>query len=1237
MKVSSVFLALALLLACFSPGRLWAQADRGSITGEVHDSQGATIPGASLSLRNEATGVTVEGISQAAGQFAFLNLLPGKYVLTTTALGFGKSVKEHIEVNVGGSASFIVSLQAHSDQTIVVSAETASVDTTTSEVGTTITPQAIKDLPVPMTGDMRNPLSFVVLTPGVAGSVPDASGTDYRLHISGSPSYSNEVYIDGIPIVNTNLSGNAGQNHPPIDAISQFKVVNNNQSAQYGLSSSFISFAFNSGTNTYHGSLFEYLQNDKLNANDYVSNALGQKRAPLKQNEYGGTFGGPVRIPKLYNGKDKTFFFVEYTQFSWRPSSNNASLTTFPNRYRTGDFSQSLGPQWTVNGSPVTDVLGRPVYEGAIYNPLSARSVIGLDGKSYVIRDPFPGNIIPSGTPGLSTAAHNILGYFPQASTDATQNNFFRNQSTKNDEHRLVVKIDENFTAKHTLSGSLFMGSYKNGNNGGLNELDSAVVDAPTIQLRFTYNYTHSATVSNNLNAGFLRDKNTSGPSVLGPGLDALGIHGLPVPPGTAPFPGVRLLGNLAASIGNVGETKVAENRFVVNDNLSIIRGQHTFTVGGELRRLQRNENNIGVPGFGFDAPQSALNGTGFINGTTPVSLKPVTGNSGASFLFGAAGGSYSSFPISQGYRWLQIGMYAQDAWKVRPNLTLNLGLRYDIEIPRTEINGYASTVVPNLPNPAAGGIPGAYTFYGNGAGRNGKSRIGNIDFKAFQPRLGFAWSPDAAHKTAIRGGYGITRPVGNDNLENGIGSAQYSIGFSGAAIASTPNDVAGSPSFYLDNGFPSGGVTGATISPGILVGLTNPAIISPKAGSPPTQMNWGLQVQQEMPGAMVATIGYVGAHSYHVGVWSKPNEVDPAVAAKYAGAAQAAQKPLNEFLTLPITDPAAANVPLPWLDFVHAIGIPGATVGQALRPYPQYGSMDFPINPIGSVSYNGLQSSLQKRFSQGLTFLLAYTFSKSMGNVDSNNGVSSGAENQIFAASFYQDYYNPRAERAVTSSDIPHVVALSYTYELPFGRGKKFMDRGGVANAALGGWSVSGIHQYQSGRPIHIEYDVSGASNPYHAADGYSFRPNVVPHQPLKNPAYRQSCSGPITNLAGRQPCQFLINPAAFVAPPAGEFGNAPHFFSSLRLPGYLNENLSASKRFYFTERVDLQFQANFFNAFNRVVFSNGGNPNTFIFNNAPPDLSANSLANSNTVFGIMTNQQNGARIIQFGLKLEF
>jgi hypothetical protein len=1239
-------LFVAVTAAMLSPIHLHAQADRGAIKGTTQDPTNASVPNAKITLRNEATGVTATSESGPSGQFSFLNLEPGFYTVTTEASGFGKSVQEHVQVGVGSTVPLDIKLQpGQVQQTVTVSSAAAAVETQTSDIGTTITPQEIKDLPVSLSADMRNPLNFVFFTPGVASSVPGpgsgGGAEDYRLHISGSVSYSNESYIDGVPIMNTDQPGAMGYNHPPIDAIGQFKIINNNSAAQYGLSSGIVSFALKSGTNSYHGSAFDYLQNDALNAAGFTTNYLHLKKAPLKQNEFGGTFGGPVWIPKIYNGHDRTFFFVDWTGFSYRPSSNNATLTTIPNEFRAGNFSQQLGPQLTDpgTGAPVFDPEGRPVYSGAIYNPFSAHTVTSPeDGKSYQVRDPFPGNIIPSGFTGLSAVSQTVLKSFPTASNNDLQNNFLRLQSSKIDEHRLVVKIDEHINEKHSISGSVFTGGYKFSNNGGLNLLDAESKSAPTKQFRFTWNWTKSPTLLNNLNLGFIRDNFFDGPLNPGPGLAALGITGMPPLASDSAFPGIGL-GTVQNGIGGLGGSTVAENRYIINDNVTLIRGKHTFTMGGEVRWLQRNEHGIPNGSFTFEPTQTGLNGTGFAGGkaiTVPVG----TGAPAASFLLGGMDFVNFGYPIESAFRWWQTGLFFQDDWRVTPNLTLNLGIRWDLQIPRTDAHGEVSTMNPTLPNAIAGNVPGAFTYYGTGPGRNGKPRIGTIDYKGWQPRIGFAYSP-GDHKTAFRGGFAITRPLGNDNTVGDISGNQYTSGFSGAAVLSRPQDALGGPAYYWDNSYPASGVVqpNSNLDPGIYVGNTNPPLIHPSAGIPPTQIYWSTQIQHQFASSIIGNIGYVGMHTYHVGTWSKPNEVNPTMARqKYSSAAAAAGMPLNEFLTLPINDSrvAAAGILPPWSGFQSTFG-DGATAAQALRPWPQYGDVDNPINPIGSVSYNGLQTSLQKRFSQGLTFLLSYTFSKTIGNVDSNSGPSAGAENAIFAGSFAQDYYNPHGERSVTSSDIPHVVSLSYTYELPFGKNKPFLNHGGAVNTVVGGWSISGIHQYQSGRPIHIEYDAFGPSNPFFAAgDGFSFRPNIVPNQPFKNPAYKKSCSHP-TGGTGRNPCQFYINPAAFSLPAPGEFGNAPNIISALHMPAYINEDLSVSKRTTIHENLNLQFQANFFNAFNRVIFSSGGNAQTFIINAAPPNLSTASLQNSQSVFGIMTTQQNAPRIIQFGMKLEF
>lgn len=1243
----------------------FGQSDRGAIKGLVMDQQNRVITGATVTLTNTATGVRTEITTDESGNFLFPGLTVGNYEVAAEQTGFKKTIHA-MQVEVGRTLAITLTLSPGDiSETITVTSEAATLDTETSDTGTTVTRQQIIDLPVPLTGNMRNPLNFTILTPGVNGSIPGAN-PDLRLHISGAPSASAEVYIDGVPIADTAVSGEIGANHPSIEAVGEFKISNNSYSAENGLASGIISFALRSGTNQLHGNVFEYYQDEKLNAFDFVTkttaavNGTTPIKAPLTQNEYGFTLGGPVLFPKPffepfdYDGHDRTFFFTSYTGFKFRPSANSFNLTTFPNRFREGDFSQLLGAQVTVPNPlnpaeqlPLFDAAGRPVMSGAIYDPTQSRTVIGPDGMSYAIRDPFTGNIIPANYPGLSASAQRILQDFPLADTDALFNNFSRQLSSSNDQERFVAKIDHNLNSRQSLAVSVSLGSNVFLTNGTLNELDAFQSDSASIQARIAHNFTISPRLINSFTFGFLRDRFTSGPAVPGPSLSELGITGISLPEG-APYPSIGIRNQNGIGMGTFSH--LAENRFITSDMVTYVRGNHTLKIGGELRRLQRNEVSNSSGSFAFEPTQTAINGVGFVNtaeGPMAVSVPAgVTGSSQASFLFGAV--DFSRFEIAAttaGYRWLTTSGFVQDDWKATRGLTLNLGFRYDLSIPRTEVFGRVSTVDPTLPNPSAGGVLGAYTFFGEGPGRNGEKRIGDIDWTAFQPRIGLAYTPNieggflgslfGKEHMVIRSSFAITRPLGNDNLTNGISGGLYAAGFNGVATANRPGDALGSPAFFLEQSFP-GFVPPPTIDPGLLTGNVNSVLIDPEVGRLPTQINWAFEIQRQLPGNFLASVAYVGTHIYHLGIWRKPNQVSRELAEGFSGAAAAAGLPLNEFLNLNIADPrvVAAGIQSPFPEFQQLFG-DAATVAQALRPFPQYGNIDNVQQPIGSTSYNGLQAKLQKRFSGGLTMLLSYTFSKTIGNVDSLQGGVAGAENAQFSRSFQQDFYDTDSERSVTSSDIPHVLALSYTYELPVGRGKRFLNRGGVVDKLAGGWQVSAIHLYQSGRPLFLEYQTFGSNNPFRANDGFSFRPDIVPGVPILNPAYDPSCSGPLTGT-GRDLCQFYINPAAFTTPPPGEFGNAPKFFPDLRTPSYFNEDISLSKRTSIGERFVLKIEANAFNAFNRVVLGTGGS-NTTIFNLAPQDLSPEALATSGTPFGILTTQQNGARQIQLGIKLEF
>ncbi len=1239
---------------------VYGQIDRGIITGTVTDPQNAAVAGAKVTLSNPATRANLETATASNGSFTFVGLVPGKYTVSCEVTGFKKFVQETVAVDVGRTTGLNITLQPGTVyESVTVSGQAPPLDSETSDVGTSVTRRDIMNLPVPLTSDSRNPLSFVVLTPGVSGSVPGAT-PDLRLHVNGTPTGSSEVYIDGVPAADTNLSGNIQANHPSIEAIGEFKTSNSGQSAQYGLASGIFSFTFRSGTNDLHGSLFEYLQNDHLNALDSPTKTIAARKgvqaikAPLKQNEYGFAVGGPVYIPKVYNGRDKTFFFANYTGFKYRPSSNSNTQTTLPNRLRTGDFSQLLGSQLTApnpaNPSqqlPILDAAGRPVLAGQIYDPYTVHSVTGPDGKSYQVRDPVPGNIISPSDPHLSQVSKKINPLFPTATSDALFNNVARQTSQKYDQDKFVVKIDQMIGSRHAVSGSFFRGENNFSNNGFLNDLNASQTQSPSRQYRLNDTITITPRVVNSFVAGFLRDKNITSAVNPPPALSSFGINGIGLP-SQANLPSINVIGQ--NSIGGGAYISVTQNRFFFNDTVSWNIGSHNLKIGAETRRMQRNEVPGSFASIDFRPTQTGLNGVGFIttaSGPVAVSLPASTGHSVASLLYGAV--DYTRFDIgftTEGYRWRTIGTFVQDDWKVSRSLTLNLGLRYDYADPRREVLGRIATLNPTLANPAAGGLPGAIDFFGEGPGRNGRNQFGKPTKLAFQPRIGLAYAPAVTdgilgmllgdQKTVFRTNFAISRPLGNDNLNSVLGGGIVAPGFNGVLQVNRPQDAAGSPALYWDSRFPS--ITPPpTIDRGLFVGNANAPLVSPDAGILPTAINWSFGIQRSLPGNVLVESTYVGTHNYHLGMWRKPNQVNPSYLTSLAPAAKAAGLPVNEFLSLAIDDPrvVAAGIRAPWAGFQQTFGA-GATVAQALRPFPQTGNIDNVLSPVGSVSYNALQSKIQKRFSQGLTLLLAYTFSKTIGDVDSVDAGFAGAENAIFAASFSQNYYDQRSERSVVSSAIPHVVALSYSYELPLGPGKPFLHKGGVAGKIAGGWEVSAIHLYQSGRPVHIENWAFGSANPLRANDGFSFRADIVPGQPLINPNWNEHCSGPVADAPGRTPCQFYINPAAFTQPAPGSFGNAGKFLPGLRTRPYYNEDISLIKRVKITERVGFSIQANFFNAFNRVVWGSGG-ANTFILPFAPGNLNSTSLAGSTSVFGILTSQQNGPRRIQLAARFEF
>jgi hypothetical protein len=692
---------------------------------------------------------------------------------------------------------------------------------------------------------------------------------------------------------------------------------------------------------------------------------------------------------------------------------------------------------------------------------------------------------------------------------------------------------------------------------------------------RLNHDYILSPSLLNHFTLGFTREgqfwQNLSADQGWP---EKIGLRGVNTAKGNA-FPlmtftdGYRAWGGgsiIPPADSNTKSTGVqTNNAWQVSDNVSWIRGNHNFKFGGEARWLQTNGADffLSQGKFDFNSLETAL--------PTPAG-RTSSGNAFASFLLGAVDkASYNELAVVPGNRYRYLATFLQDDWKATRTLTFNLGMRYEVYFPRTERFNNMSGFDPDLPNPAAGGRLGAIAFLGDGAGRNGRTSFADTYYRNFGPRFGFAYS--LTPQTVLRGGYGIYYAPGNATA--GLRSSQgFSFGFN-ASPTPTSTDAGVTPAFYLDDGFPQNFPRPPFVDPTV-ANNSNVNFIGRGDGRPPYFQNWSFGVQRELPGRWLVEANYVGNKGTRLGnnlIYI--NEVDP----HYLS--------LGSLLTAPVTSPEAQaqGIPIPYPGF-------NRSVAQALRPYPQYLNIQGRSNPNGNSTYHALQIEAEKRLSRGLSIMANYTWSKAISDSDIQAGLGPAG----------QTFYNRRLEKAISTNNVPHIVNISYLYELPFGPGKAFLNGNGPLAKLVGGWTLTGIQQYSSGKPVTL------TANNTLPLFNMALRPDVVPEVARK---MSFSDFDPATDR--------YINPAAFQSPGPFRFGSSARTYSDLHGFNSYNESLSAIKRTQIGERVTLTFRAEFFNVLNRVVFSNP---------------SANvSAAN----FGRVSGQANTPRQGQLALRLEF
>lgn len=1149
-RIGLVVLSFLLLFA----GGTQAQTSYGSIVGTVSDATRASIPGATVALTNIGTGERRSVPSDASGNYQFVNLIPGMYRLQVESKGFKRYNQEPIQVEVESSVRIDAVMQVGDvAEELTVLAETPLLQTQTATLGQTVEGRVVQDMPL----NGRNVLNLVALAPGV---VPQGSTSGSPLGNQAGGTYTNNTgwgnyqigggmanqsafYLDGVPLntVNANSPGLV----PVQDAIQEFRVDSNAVSAEFGrFSGGVVNMASKSGTNAIHGSVYEYLRNKVLNANDFFNNRSGVKRNAFTQNQYGATGSGPVI-------KDKLFVFFSFENFALR--NGKPTLTTVPTAaMRAGDFT------------------GLP----AIYDPYTTCGLQGLAAcpSGQPTRTPFPQNIIPASR--FDPTAKVLMNVWGAPDLPGNVNNFAGNTSLGGNQTQETVRGDYTLKEKHRLfgrytywSGTSLPSDPFQKNFGGLTTLygaDDAVAGetyslSPTTILDFRVSYLRA------LHA-FRPQQTGTDLSQYGPAWAALTSQvtlpeaPLPAVTGFAGFSGVYI--------------QSVSNEYFLSGSANKIVGRHSLKFGGEARRWD----------WGFVQSNTAAGSFNFNNVFTSANpLSP--GNTGyafASYLLGTP----SSGSLAGAARVLQQiyyqGYYLTDSYRVTNTLTLNLGVRLDVDGSFSE--RFNRTVVWQ---------PTATDPLGQQAGLNLKGQLAFVDTPAYPdrhqlgpshvlaaPRVGIAWS--VARDTVIRTGYALSW-VSPEQINYSLPPFQSAINAATTTMVTSANGGL-TPLNTLSNPFPGGLIEPLNNNPSGLTRFEGQSFNAPIPGQPFTSVQqWNLQVQHQFAQGLSLDVGYAGSKATHLAFSVIPiNQLPDQYLSMGAALLNPVPNPFYGVL------PASAGT----------LGLPTVTAEQLLRPYPQFQNLGDSAPQRGDSTYHAMQLRLVKRFHSGGTVQAAYTWSKLLSDTDT---LSSWLE-AGHGVGGVQDPSNLRLEKSLTSFDAANRLVVSYVYDLPVGTGRHFLGSlHGPAGKLLSGWGIGGITTFQSGLPLAL----TTASNLTSSLGGGS-RPNVI-------------SSNVTIGGSAQSRLNEWFNTAAFAQPPAFAFGSEPRTDPVLRAAGINNFDFTVVKQTQINERFRLEFRTEFFNLFNRVQFADPGT----------------SLGSPQ--FGIVTSAINLPRLVQLGLRLSF
>ncbi|MGA9668005.1 MAG: TonB-dependent receptor [Terracidiphilus sp.] len=1204
--------SVILLLSCALSLR--AQSTYGTLTGTIVDATGAAVPGATVTLINRATEEKQVQSSGDTGLYSFVNLNPGEYHLVVEKTGFKHVNRENVIIQVQQTSRVDISLPVgQTTETVTVTSEVPLLQAETSSLGQVVEERSADELPL----NGRNVFSLVEVAPSVVmqgqagatatGQNPFSWG---NFQIGGAFANQSAEYLDGQPL-------NIGYINLPIliptqDSVGEFKVQTNNIGPEWGkVAGGVLNLSTKSGSNTFHGELYEYLRNKVLNANDFFSNHAGLARPPWIQNQFGGNAGGRIF-------KDRTFFFYSYEGFRLRSSASWVSTVPTADVVSAikGGNAVNLTSLLQANGlTRIVDPCGGVLQTKPNPDGLGVGGCGSAGGGPATAPHPaaFPNNTIPAAR--INQTAKGLIDLWP-APTNADQlNNFTSSYSLGGNQNQDIVRIDQKINDAQHLFGRYSFWNNLNQPEDPLGTglcLDRCTETMNSKGLALGYNYVFSPKVIGNLDVSatrfnYLRTPKNSGFDFTTIGWNSAFNSELPSSERTPPTIGV--VGESDNVMATQGQSYIVDHdtQYWFSPTVTLVRGQHTIQTGFqyEITLDDYAQSNIISGYLGFDGTYTGNPGFGFADYLMGWATNPEqVGN----HFYGTA-----VIPNLVAGKQKLLAGFVNDTYHASNKLTLNLGLRYEYQSPWSERYNRQSYFDPTAIDPlasAAVGTPGGPTTAVLGAVGlvNSSTRSSRYNLEenkvGVAPRIGFAYS--LTPNTVLRGGYGIFWiPLDASWATNPLNDPANSIQTEYTGNNGNPNlptNTITTPwiNFVQPPGASIDAKTGLPLVAVDEEGASSPTFENPNYGYGYMQQ-WNFDIQRTLWGGWFTDIAYAANKGTHLPVYNQ--QIDQLGDNYLAQAAQQAAAGQTVAIAQSVPNPfAATSAPGSFMSS------PTTSRGNLLLPFPQFNGLNYAGAGNFGSTYNSLQATLQKRFKGGGTLLASYTWAKLLSNTDTiTSWLEPGGKGGV------QDWNNLRAEKSLSSQNVPQHLIISYVLDLPIGRNKAYLSNlSPLADKVIGGWGVDGVTTFQSGFPINIGSGGNGAN--YY---GGSLRPDVVAGCNKATPG-----SGAARVLSGLAGGVGWINPACFKTPAPYTWGNEPRV-DSLQASGIDNWDFAAFKHTTFGpgEKLGFEFRVELFNTFNRVQF-------------APPSNTTGS-ATFGEILG--QGQMNNPRLVQFAGKVVF